>query len=220
MRNLRLLAGLTAVLLMSGCATEPEPVVVVPNPAASPSSEPSSAPTPTFESKATTAVIYGTRVEFQNSAGHVIDSASFDSASAEFLSKMRDHFGAAEATYDDGICAYDTFGDGFTVPYRSDGSYGAELMVYVPAVNGVRVEIPGGISVGEDAAALAASVSPELKRDWEGSGRKWSFIYDVAGWWGLNTTEARQYGAKAWVEDGTLTRIMVPADVGSMHTSC
>lgn len=220
MGTLRALVGLTVLLLVSGCATEPEPVVVVTNSAAHPSSEPSSAPTPTFDSKATTAVIYGTRVEFRNAAGDVIDSASFDSAPVEFLSKMSNHFGAADATYDDGICAYNTYGDGFTVPYPSNGSFGAELIVDVPEVNGVRVEIPGAISVGEDAAVLAASVSPELKRDWEGSGRNWSFIYDVVGWWGLNTTEPRQYGAKAWVDDGTLTRIMVPADLGAMHTSC
>ncbi|WP_193510354.1 hypothetical protein [Cryobacterium sp. BB736] len=168
----------------------------------------------------TTAVVFGTRVEFRNAAGGLIDSASFDSASAEFLSKMTEHFGAADKMYDDGLCAYNAYGEGFIVPYRSDGSYGAELIVIASDVNGIRVEIPSGISVGEEAAALAASVSPELKVDYEGHGRNWSLLYDVAGWWGLDTTEAQQYGAKAWVDDGTLTRIMVPATVGTMHTSC
>ncbi|WP_168626425.1 hypothetical protein [Cryobacterium sp. BB307] len=168
----------------------------------------------------TTAVVFGTRVEFRNAAGGVIDSASFDSAPTEFLSKMTEHFGAPDTTYDDGVCAYKTYGDGYVVPYQSDGSYSAELIVIASEVNGIRVEIPSGVSIGEDGTGLVDSVAPEFKADFDGDGRSWSLLYDVVGWWGLDTPLAYQYGAKAWVDDGVLTRIMVPAGVGTMHTSC
>lgn len=224
MGNLRFLAGLTAVVLMSGCSTEPEPILVVPNPAASPSSEPSSAPTPTFDSKATTAVIFGTRVEFRNTAGEMVDSVRFDAEAADFVSALAKHFGATTESFQDGPCGYYNFGSGLKVSYLTDGTdivYGnVEMFVHTAAVNGIRIETPSGVSIGEDAMALVGSVSPELKADYSGDGRTWSVVYDVATWWGLNTTEPKQYGARAGVDDGALSLIMVPANVGEMHGTC
>ncbi len=122
------------------------------------------------------------------------------------------------------LVATDNFGSGLKVSYLTDGTdivYGnVEMFVHTAAVNGIRIETPSGVSIGEDAMALVGSVSPELKADYSGDGRTWSVVYDVATWWGLNTTEPKQYGARAGVDDGALSLIMVPANVGEMHGTC
>ena len=219
MRTLRIATGLTVLLLMSGCAAEVTTSVAAPSPTAPSSNEPTSEPT--FDSNATTAVIFGTRVEFRNAAGEIVDRIGFDAEPAEFISKISEHLGPAdEESHDDRGCSAQIYNDGLVVPYWSDGSYTAELIVIGSVVNGIRVETPSGVSVGEDGTALVDSVAPELKFDFHGGERSWSFVYDVAGWWGLDTEEAKQYGAKAWVDDGVLSRIMVPGHVGTMHTSC
>ena len=219
MRTLRLTAGLAMLLLMTACAKNVATEVAPPSPTASFSSEQKLEPTPepTFDSRATTAVIFGTRVEFRNASGDVVDTVSSASKPAEFLSHMEEHFGAADDSFDDGMCAYRGYGgeEGLVVMYWSDGSNTPDLFVRGSEVNGIRIETPSGVSIGEDATDLVASSAPELKFEYpEGSG-DWLVVYDVAGWWG-----PKQYGARASVEGGTLTRIMFPAHVGTMHGIC
>jgi hypothetical protein len=228
MRTVRIATGFTVFLLMSGCAAEVTTDVAVPSPTAPSSNEPTSEPTPepTADLKATSAVIFGTRVEWRNAVGNVIDSIGFDADSTAFVSKATKYFGFADEEHDERGCSYFLYGDdnGLVISHSTGGGV-VELYVRSPEVNGVRIETPSGLSVGEDATAFIASIAPELKVDrsegvpdypW------WGLVYDAVGVWGTqgDREPPKPYGAGATVHEGLLFNIMVPATLNTMHMSC
>lgn len=224
MGTLKLAAGLPVFLLLSGCAAEATAEVVdvtteaaAPSPTAPSSSEPT--PGPTVDLVITRAVIFGTHIEWRNSAGDVIDSIGYADPTA-FVSKVTEHFGAVaeEEVRDDPVCSAFQF-DGLAVVHQP--GWPMELLVTGSELNGVRIETPGGLSIGEDARGLIDATDPELKRDFGYGSPYWTVIYDPVGIWGEGGAEPVRYGARAMIENGALLSIMVPGSLRSMmHTSC
>ncbi len=154
---------------------------------------PGGAPEPTVDSKPTSAVIFGTHVEFRNAVGEVVDSVGFDADSNLFVSKATKYFGLADEDHDERGCSRFLYGDdnGLVMSHATGGGV-VELYVRSAEINGVRIETPSGVSVGEDATALVASVPPELKVDRsEGAPDYpcWGLVYDVVGVWGTMATQ-------------------------------
>jgi hypothetical protein len=225
MRALRLAAGLSALLLVSGCTSDSAPA---PTPSSSAVAEPSNEPTPepTIDATVTTAVVFGTRVEFRNGADEVIDSIGFDADSTAFVSKATKYFGNAIEEHDERGCSRFLYGDdnGLVVSHATGGGP-VELYAGSSEITGVRIETPSGVSIGEDATVLIADIAPELKID-RGEGMvdysHWGLVYDAVGVWGDNGDPEPpiRYGAGATVYEGALFNIMVPATVNTMHMSC
>ena len=224
MKALRRAVGLIVVLLMSGCASVAITESPAPTPAAAPSRDLD--PEPTFDSKATTAVVFGTRLEFRNAAGGVVEGVGFDADSSVFVSKATKYFGLADEEHDERGCSRFLYGDdnGLVISHATGGG-ALEIYVGSAEINGVRIETPSGVSVGEDATALIASIAPELKMDrsegvpdypW------WGLVYDAVGVWGTegDPEPPKPYGAGATVHEGLLFNIMVPATINTMHMSC
>lgn len=162
----------------------------------------------------------------ETAVGNVIDSIGFDADSTAFVSKATKYFGVPNEDHDERGCSGFLYGDdnGLVISHATGGGP-VELYVRSPEINGVRIETPSGVSLGEDATALVASVAPDLKFD-RGQGEVdypyWGLVYDAVGVWGDNGDAERpiQYGAGATVREGTLFNIMVPATVNTMHMSC
>ncbi len=225
MRALRLAAGLAVLLLMSGCVmvtTEAEApsrtappsgaTVTPPSSTAPPSSEPTQ---PTIDLVVTTAVIFGTHIEWRNAAGAVVDSLSFHNEQDAFFSTFVAHFGAADESFDQGACSLLHYGYEVYVIHEAD-EWPIKVLFKVQELNGIRIESTRGVSVGEDATILVDSTPPELKLD-RGMGMGTYVIYDASG---VGGEPPIPYGAVASVHDGLLFAIDAPSHLTKQDGYC
>ncbi len=144
------------------------------------------------------------------------------------MSKATSYFGPAADEHHNESCTSVVYGDSSQVDgdslevlHKPGGKI--QLRTESSAINGIRIQTPGGLSVGDDAAALIASTAPELKGEMGttlNGEPYWSLVYDAVGTWTEHTHYSAVYGAGAWVEDGLLTTIIFPAGVGTLYLSC
>ncbi|WP_168626426.1 hypothetical protein [Cryobacterium sp. BB307] len=205
MRAPRLAAGLVAVLLISGCAPDAITEGVAPTPTAAPSRQPAPEPTPepTVDLTVHTAVIFGDRIEWRNTAGAVVDTVRFDVGSEAFRLNLERHLGQPDPIQP--MCTAYAYDEALTVT-----DWGLiEVWVSAPEVNGIKFQTPNAISVGDDATELFEATPTHHRFDWSTHGKpewsgldfdgRWTLLYDQTGTVAEDFPEPKPYGAGAAV---------------------
>jgi hypothetical protein len=170
----RVVVGLTAIVLLAGCAQLPPSSTASSSP---PSAEPSTAPTvvatPEPDLVVTTIVIGPEGMSAQSASGSEITAVSYDDsgkAMIEFLGGILGEPDGVIPANSEGMCIVEP---GITfwgqapeaaiavhVPPKTDPPLDvASVYVRASAVNGVAIEAIGGLSYGDDPSATFAALS-------------------------------------------------------------
>ena len=227
-RPLTLTLLLSGILLVSGCTAE-VPAVGTPAPPSSSAQSTPAAPVPTADAALpaiATISIGATGVHTLDEAGQVIDSAVFADGPDALVAFLTEATGTAPADErdgdsDEGSCGppstISRWGDALQVTTRDTEIpplYNSTVTVRAAETDsGIRLESSTGFAVGDDGAAVLATL-PAEQYIHEYNDLSGPLLFEISG----ASDDGKSYGGAALVSpDGLISAITAPASLSAFY---